>query len=276
MENKNKEATVYLYDEIGYFGIDPGQFAKDFDAIKEKTIHLRINSPGGNVFDGIAIYEAVRRHPSNVVAHIDGLAGSMASVIALAANDVVISKMGYYMIHEPWSIAMGNADDMRKEADLLDSISDTLLGAYTDKTGLKKDKIKELMAEESWLNSELALEYGFVDRIDDNENDEALEIAARFDLSVFSNVPDKLKQKNKKTPTERELEEILRDAGLSRTQAKSVLAGGYKAKDDQRDAAEPTQRDVEEPKKVEKAEIKDITYAILARAERIAPARKEL
>ena len=269
VENKATEATVYLYDEIGYWGIDPGKFAKDFEAIQDKTIHLRINSPGGSVFDGVAIYEAVKRHKSKVVSHIDGFAGSMASVIALAADEVVISKLGFYMIHDPWTIAIGNADDMRKEADLLDKISDTLINTYSDKTGMDKDEIKAMMSAESWLNAEETVKLGFADRIDENSDESALAEMTKFDLSIFSKVPDVLKNKQSKLPTERELEDVLRDAGYSRTQAKSILAVGYKASDALRDAVDSGQRDAGKPKIEEKK--LDRVSQLLILAERMAP-----
>ena len=273
VENKTTEATVYLYDEIGYWGIDPGQFAKDFDSIKDKTIHLRINSPGGSVFDGVAIYEAVKRHKSHVVAHIDGLAGSMASVIALAANEVAISKRGFYIIHDPWTIAIGNAEDMRKEADLLDKISGTLLGVYADKTGMDKEEIKALMNAESWFTAQETVNMGFADRIDEDENENALAEISKFDLSIFSKVPDVLKNKQSKLPTERELEDVLRDAGYSRTQAKSILSVGYKAAESLRDAVDSGQRDADLPKKEKKL---DKVSQLLILAERMAPSKEKI
>ncbi len=103
------EAEVYLYDEIGLFGVSAEQFVKDFAAIRAGKINLRINSPGGSVFDGMAIYQAVRRRRSETTTHIDGIAASMASIIALAADRVEMAKGASYMIHDPWVMAIGTA-----------------------------------------------------------------------------------------------------------------------------------------------------------------------
>ena len=117
------EATVYIYDAIGsWFGIDPKDFVPAFNAISAKTIHLRINSPGGSVFDAEAMRTAIVDHPAHVIAHIDGLAASAATTIALAADEVEMSSGSMFMIHNAWSCAIGNARDMRAEAHLLDKV----------------------------------------------------------------------------------------------------------------------------------------------------------
>ena len=128
IENKAKadEATIYIYDEISFWGVDAGQFVKDLGKLTAKTIRVRFNSPGGSVFDGIAMANAIRTHKSRVVAHIDGLAASIATIVAVAADEVLISEGAFMMIHGPWSIVMGDSDAMREEADLLDRLVDQL------------------------------------------------------------------------------------------------------------------------------------------------------
>jgi len=280
IENKASadEATVYIYDEIGFWGVIAEDFIKELNALTAKTTHIRFNSPGGTVFDGIAIFNAIRNHKSKTIAHIDGLAASIASVIALAADEVVMAENAFLMIHEPWSIVIGNSDMMRDEADLLDKVGATIIKTYTGKTGKDDDEIKALMSAETWMNADEALEMGFIDVIDKDEKNEKAK-ATVFDLSVFANVPDQLKGEQK-PPTARELEKILKRSGFSNKQAKEILASGFK--DDLRDeepVVEPplkvpdVQRDVEivAQRDVEKPEKKDRTAALLTKGELLAP-----
>ena len=234
---KATEATVFIYDEIGRFGVNAGDFIKDLNGIKAKTIHLRFNSPGGSVFDGTAVFNAIKQHKAKTVSHIDGLAASISSVIALASDEVRMAENAFLMIHDPWSMVIGNADIMREEADLLDKIGGTIAKSYMDKTGKDAKEIKKLMAAETWMTADEALEMGFIDAIDENEEDEKAK-ATLFDLSVFANVPDTLmKMEAKKDLNERDLEKVLREAGgCSRSQAKEILAKGFAAIQDVRDA----------------------------------------
>ena len=157
------------------------------------------------------------------------------------------------MIHDPWSIVIGNADTMREEADLLDKVGGVIAKTYIDKTGKDAAEIKAMMIAETWMTADEAKENGFIDTIDKEEKDEKAK-ATLFDLSVFANVPDQLKESRPK-PTARDLERILRDVGgCTQKQAKKILAEGFK--DDQRDVDPPVnpppvkavQRDVEPPK----------------------------
>lgn len=226
------EATVYLYDEISWFGIPVDEFVKDLNKISASTIHLRVNSPGGSVFDGTTIYNAIRQHKSKVIAHVDGLAASIASVIVMAADEVHMADNAFLMIHEPWSMVIGNAEGLRAEADLLDKVRDTIAKTYMNKSGMERDRINELMNAETWYTAQEAKDAGFADFI----YEETLEKAqvTLFDLSVFSKVPEQLQQECG-PPTARDLERILRDSGCTQKQAKSILAAGYDSL--QRDAA---------------------------------------
>lgn len=228
IENKNDEATVYIYDEISWFGVDAGQFIKDLQGIDAKTIHVRLNSPGGSVFDGTAIFNALKQHSAKVVVHVDGLAASITSVIAMAGDEIIMGEGSYLMIHDPFSIMIGTADDFRQEADLLDKVGGTIAGIYQGKTGKDEQEIKDMMAAEIWLTADEAVEMGFADRVDKGTDDKKkAQVKNLFDLSVFAHVPDALKGKSKAAPTEREIERILRDAGLSRKQAKTAIARGF-------------------------------------------------
>lgn len=183
-----EEAEVFIYEEIGYWGVTADAFVKDLQKIDAKTITLRLNTPGGSVFDGVAIYNALLNHPATVNSHIDGLAASMGSIIALAGDTVHMAKNASYMIHNPWSIAIGDAASMRKEADVLDKIAGTLVSTYADKTGKDEEEIRKMMDDETWLTAEEAKEHGFVDVITGEKKQKA-----SFDLSVFSKVPEHVK-----------------------------------------------------------------------------------
>ena len=142
--------------------------------------------------------------------HIDGLAASIGSIIAIAGDETRMAENAFFMFHEAWSLVIGNAEGLREEAELLDKIDGVLAKAYAKKTGKKQDEIKELMNAETWLTAKEALEMGMVDSIEEDKEEKAS--AAIFDLSVFANVPDELKD-IKKDLNERDLERALRDAG---------------------------------------------------------------
>lgn len=225
--NKADVTEMYIYDEIGFFGVDAETFAKDLNAVKGEVL-VRINSPGGSVWDGMAIYNAIkeRKEPTNT--RVDGLAASAASYIAVAGHNISMAENAFLMIHEPWSMVVGSAGDMRKEADLLDKVNEQIINMYVKKSGKAFDDVKTAMADETWLNGKDAMEFGLVDQIVDENPAENL-----FDLSVFNNVPESLTQEPEGgTPTVRDLESALRDAGLNRQQAKAVLASGKSALED--------------------------------------------
>ena len=244
VESAKSETTFYIYDEIGWFGISAQQFAEDIGKVKGGTINIRINSPGGSVFDGMAIFNAIKQHKTKTVVYIDGIAASIASVIALAGDEVVMADNAFMMIHEPGSLVLGSADDLRKEADLLDKLTGSLVKTYMTASGKDDDEIRELMADETWFNAAEALAIGFVDSIYDAAEVEE-EAKALFDLSIFGNVPEALTMK-KEELNPRDLEKVLRDAGVSKKNAKTILAGGLGAvsgRDDPEPAPENPRRD---------------------------------
>ena len=163
----NDTAEISIYDEIGFWGVSAASFAQDLKSCGNnlKQINLHIHSPGGDVFDGIAIYNLLKNHPANVTVYIDGLAASMASVIAMAGNEVIMPENAMMMIHKPWGIQGGDAEDMRKYADLLDKVENTLIPAYASKTGKTPEELAEMLSAETWLNGKECVEQGFADKL---------------------------------------------------------------------------------------------------------------
>lgn len=221
IENKSAdEATIHVYDEISAWGISAKDFVAELGDISAKTINLRINSPGGNVFDGITIHNALREHSATVKVHVDGLAASIASIIAMAGDEIRMAKNSFMMIHNAWTFTAGNAEELRKLADTLDKIDTTLVKTYQDKTGGTQRDIRQMMADETWLNADEALAKGFCDVVG-----EPVEAQARFDLTKYNKVPQAVAAMNIKPDNERDLETILRDSGLSRKEALAAVAG---------------------------------------------------
>ena len=181
--DKSGEVELYLYDEIGSFGVRSKEFVAELKEYKEKHVHLRINSLGGEIGEGTSIYNALIRHPGGVTVHIDSLAASMASVIAMAGNPVYMAENAILMIHNPWTLASGEAADLRKQADLLDMMKSNLVRAYQKKTGMEETAIAKLMDEETWLDATEAAALGFIDAIEDGipAAASAKEMRARFD-----------------------------------------------------------------------------------------------
>lgn len=275
LNSDQEEATVYIYDEISWWGISAEQFVKELNEIKSKTIHLRLNSPGGSVFDGTAIYNALKQHKAKIITHIDGLAASICSIVAMAGDEIRMAENAFFMIHEPWSIVIGMAEDMRKEADLLDKVGTTICNVYMKKTGKIEAQIREYMAAETWFTASEAKEAGFIDVIEEDKVEKAQALNL-FDLSIFANVPNRLKDQ-KSPPTARDLERILRDGGCSEKMAKTILSEGLSRNLRDGDSAagkmkekekEPNLRDGDQTQPKPK---RDKVADLLIRAERIAP-----
>jgi ATP-dependent protease ClpP protease subunit len=160
------EATVYVYDAIGgWWGIDPKEWAPAFAAIKAKTIHLRINSPGGAVLDCEAMRTIVAQHPAKVIAHIDGMAASAATGLCIACAEVEMSAGAMFMVHNAWGCCGGNAADMESYADLLRQTTANIVTSYKRRTGKPEATIKAWMDAETWFTATEAKAAGFIDRI---------------------------------------------------------------------------------------------------------------
>jgi len=234
MDTSEGETEIRIYDIIGWPFVDADTFARDLSAIKSSHITVAINSPGGDVFDGTAIFNTLKNHSAHVTTRIDGIAASMASIIALAGDEVQIADNAYYMIHNPWSFAAGDYRDFQKESDLLGKIGSTLAMTYSNRTGIDIDEVKTLMDDETWIIGNELVEQGFADTVIGNGN-----VNASFDLGMYANAPDKIKGSNQKHPidNERDLEQLLtRDAGYSRSQAKAIINSGFKSLNSMQDA----------------------------------------
>ena len=192
------EVEISIYDEIGFGGVTAKDFMAEVKKFKGQHIHLRINSVGGSVIEGAAIYNALRRHKGGLTVHVDGLAASMASVIAMAGEEVFIADNAMLMIHNPWSMTMGDADDLRKEADVLDKLKNTLVNAYARKTGMEASTIASMMDDETWLDATEAVAMGFADEIEDGIEAAAsvTPASARARFDNFSNSMSRKTAKN--------------------------------------------------------------------------------
>jgi ATP-dependent Clp protease protease subunit len=220
---------IELYDEIGYWGVT----AKDFrDQLRSTTgdITLRINSPGGDVFDGIAIFNDLVAHKGAVHVEVAGIAASISSIIAMAGTTISIASNAFIMIHNAWTFAYGNRHDLSAAADVLAQIDEAMARTYVGRSKVGIRSVREMMDGETWLGSADAIDKGFADKLLVVEDEEAaVAAAARFDLTnVFAHVPDALRWSGEEAGeaiTARDVEkELMRDAGpRSRSQARALM-----------------------------------------------------
>lgn len=187
------EAEIFIYEDIGegwFGGLSPKRFSDELKKLGKgvDTLYVRINSAGGSVFDGVSIYNQLKRHSARKVVDIDGVAASIASLIAMSGDEIRIAKNAYMMIHKPWTMAMGDADELLKTAELLEKIEDTILQTYVDRSKADADLLKDMMKSETWLTADEAIEHGLADQISDSEA-----VYGNYNLSRFSNTPDGLK-----------------------------------------------------------------------------------
>lgn len=214
------EAEIMIYDVIGWPFIEAKQFIQDLATLKAKTVTIRINSPGGDVFDTMAIFNAIQSHPAKIITRVESLAASAASFLAVAGKERQAYKNAMLMIHEPWVLAIGSQYDLREVADVLAKISENMVDVYAANSDVGKRELRDMLKAETWMTAKEAKDKGFLDTIVDGKA-----VKAEFDLSVFAHVPDSLAPAARRAPTARDAERILRDAGFSRSEAKALLAG---------------------------------------------------
>ena len=212
---------ILIYDMIGTDmwgdGMSPKAFRKELDAVAKKSdkLNLRINSPGGYVHDGFTIYNALKHSGLEITAYIDGLAASAASFIAMAAGEIYMPRASEMMIHNAWGMAFGDAGELRKSADHLDSLTEKIAAIYVERTGIKKQDVDEMMTAETWMDADRAVRLGFASEV----MEDMKAAACAFDLDIFDNLPGGfIRYQN--ALKKRASEQALRDAGLSRAEAK--------------------------------------------------------
>jgi len=218
VKSASEKATISIYEDIGMFGISASDMRRELDALSSmKEIDLRINSPGGDVFDGIAIYNDLVEHPAKINVKVTGMAASAASVIAMAGDTVEMAENSFLMIHNAWALSIGDKQTMDEMSEMLGKIDGSLVKTYANRTGNKADQVEEWMNAETWFTANEAKDNGFIDSVTGEEKAQAL-----FDLSIYNNVPGRLK---------REIEAGLREAGYSQREAKAAIKDGFPQRD---------------------------------------------
>lgn len=214
LSDENGRAVIRIFEEIGHAGVTAKALAGMLSEAGSRPVTLQVNSPGGEVWEGVAMYNLLREHRQPVRAEVLSVAASAASVLIMAADDIRIARNARVMIHCAWILALGNAEGLREAADLLEQIDGDLARTYAERTGQDVEAVMAMMREETWLSADQAVEHGFADRLLDREAD-----------------PEPVPA-NRATPTpqsKRDLERCLRELGFSKAAATAVAAGGYSA-----------------------------------------------
>ena len=186
---KMSEVEISIYDNIGGFGITANEFIDELKEIGDDvdTINVRIASGGGSIVEGNTIYNALKRHGAKVVTHVDSLAASMASVVAMAGDEIRMAQNALLMIHNPWTVSMGGAEQLRKDADLLDKMESNIRTSYA-RSLLSTEELDSAMEEETYYTAEEAKEAGFIDEID-GANLAAASIGDMKTIAEFNKLP---------------------------------------------------------------------------------------
>jgi ATP-dependent Clp protease, protease subunit len=216
--------TIFLYDVIGgddFFGggISAKGFVEQLQQLGGAPLNIRINSPGGDVFDGLAMFNALVRYPAAVNVFIDGMAWSIAGVIAMAGDTVAIAANAMFMIHDPAVLMLGTADELRVMADNLDTTKENLIDAYQRQTNAGREKLADWMTAETWFSAEETVAAGFAQQID-----EPLQVAAAYPRAFrFRNMPSEVARRAAARPARSNADR--RIAALA-TMRKTVLERG--------------------------------------------------
>lgn len=207
---KEATATLTIYDSIGgsWGGISSKDVAAELAKLKSaKALNVYLNSPGGEVFEGIGIYTQLDRFPGQVTVYVDGLAGSIASIIAMAGDKIVTAPNAQWMIHDPWGMSVGTADDMRAAAEMLDKTRQTLVDTYAKRTKQDPKQISEWMTAETWMNAAEAKARGFTDEVTNEETVSTQAMGEFTLLAEFKHTPNELKPAIGTTPNHARLAE---------------------------------------------------------------------
>lgn len=216
-------ASISIHDEIGLWGISAAQFLSDLKALGAvNKINLSIHSPGGNVLDGLAMYNALDAIPAAIHGKVEGIAASAASFVLMSADTIEMPEDSFLMIHNAMGGAIGDSKTLREMADIIDKLQESIVNIYQKRTGLDKKILAEMMANETWMTAKEARDLGFADEISN-----AIEVAAKignFD-KYFKAMPfDTSNKAIESIENIRDLEKHLRDSGFSRTKATEIVA----------------------------------------------------
>ncbi len=227
-EKQDKIASIDVFDVIGSDFFGDGFTAKRMSAAlrsigEEKDVVVNINSPGGDVFEAATIYNILAQHKGHVTVNILGLAASAASVIAMAGDTVKISKIGFLMIHNSWSVVMGNKSDLREAADTLEQFDKSILAAYAGRATVEEKKISKMMDSETWIGAEDAIEYGFADEIVDVKQGEKKDVEKQIKAQARRTMEMALAREGF---SRKEREDIFQKAGVREAPAPAMRDAG--------------------------------------------------
>lgn len=188
------EAEIFLYDVIGIDwwsgdGVTAKQFRADLRSLGDKTLNLRINSPGGDVMEGRAMAAALAEYPGKVVVHIEGLAASAASFLAMHGDEVVMTEGAFVMIHNGWTFTMGDRHEHRAQADLLQKVDESIVNDYLLRTKVDAGQLNAWMDAETWFTAKEAVTHGFADRVAEGRSEKAQARARAWNLAVYDHAP---------------------------------------------------------------------------------------
>lgn len=194
-EQNDDRGAIWLYDVIDpWWGVSAESIAKALAGFDGKPVDLYINSPGGDVFEGRAMQTRLKAYSGEITAHIDGIAASAATTVALGADNRVIAEGAFFMVHNSWTVSFGNKAEMRKTADLLEQIDNAIGADYAAATGETREVITAWMDDETWFDADAAVDKGFASSKFTGDDDKAASNRATWNLSAYSNVPKALTQ----------------------------------------------------------------------------------
>lgn len=218
---------IIIYDYIGWPYNDPRDLLDQLSGIENEAVLVRINSPGGDVFDAIAIFNALQSHKTKITTRVESLAASAASLIALAGKEVQIYKNAMLMIHNPWMYAAGDQNDFREMAELLDKITGNMIDIYSGASKLGKKTIKTMLNDETWMTAKEAKDHGFVKTILDSKA-----VKADFKLDIYNNLPPQLVIGRDAAKDQEIATQALIDAGFSVEVVKDIVSRGLSCADE--------------------------------------------
>lgn len=205
--NDDSTTVLAILDEIGFWGVQASDFRAALSGVTTPNIQLEISSPGGDVFAGLAIYNMLKASGKTITTKVLGVAASAASLIAMAGDKITMPKNAFMMVHNPWGVSIGNADEMRETADVLDKIGNSLLGIYVSRTGQSEDDVAAMLAKDTWMTADEALASGFTDEVT-----EEVHVSAAFDMKR-ADLPENVRSiYNAAKPVEKTADEIKAEA----------------------------------------------------------------